>query len=143
MTPLDLLEVAHAYAARSKDPSTKLAALIIDDNMVVRSSGWNGFARGVADTPERLNDRATKLSLVCHAEANAIANAARIGVSTEGCVLLVTQLHPCADCSKLIVQAGIKKVYAPLPQDIDSRWATSFETAALIFNEAKVEVEFY
>jgi len=142
MTPLDLLEVAHAYAAKSKDPSTKLAALIIDDNMVVRSSGWNGFPRGVKDDPERLNDRDTKLKYVCHAELNAVANAARAGVSTDGCVLLVTKLHPCATCAGLIIQAGIKKVYTPLPFD-DERWADNFEIAATMFREAGVAVEFY
>jgi len=110
--------------------------------MEIRATGWNGFPRGVNDTEERLNDRPTKYKFITHAEANAIANAARSGVALEGCSLLVTALHPCNDCAKLLIQSGIKKVYAPLPE-IDGRWADSFEVAATMFREAGVEVEFY
>lgn len=142
MTPLSFVGIAHAVSQMSKDPSTKVGALIIAPGMEIRATGWNGFPRGVEDTQERLNDRPTKYLYVAHAEANAITNAARSGVSTDGCSLLVTALHPCNDCAKLVIQAGIKKVYAPLPE-IDGRWADSFEIAATMFREAGVTVEFY
>jgi dCMP deaminase len=96
----------------------------------------------VEDTDERLNNRDTKLKYVVHAEANAIATAARSGIALEGCTLFVTALHPCADCAKLIIQAGITKVIAPLP-DMGGRWADSFEVATTMFNESGVEVDFY
>jgi dCMP deaminase len=142
LTPLAFIGVVHELAKLSKDPSTKVACLIFGPNMEIRSTGWNGFPRKVSDTPERLNDRQVKYSLVAHAELNAVANAARSGVSTDGCELLVSALHPCNECAKAIIQAGIRKVYAPLP-DNDGRWATNFEIAALLFSEAGVEVEFY
>ncbi len=142
MTPLAFIEIAKQVAAMSKDPRTKVGALIFGPSMEIRATGWNGFPRGVADSPARLNDRQTKYAFVVHAEANAIANAARSGVSTDGCSMLVTALHPCGDCAKLVIQAGIKKVYAPLPET-DGRWATSFEFACTMFTEAGVEVEFY
>lgn len=142
MNVLKLLPIALATAELSKDPRTKVGALIIGAGNEIRSSGWNGFPRGVADDTERWNDRPTKYKFVVHAEANAIANAARAGTRTEGCSLLVTALHPCNTCAQLIIQAGIKTVYAPLP-DMDGRWADSFEAAATMFNEAGVEVIFY
>ncbi len=142
MTPLSFRDVAHAIANMSKDPRTKVGAIILGPGMEIRATGWNGFPRGVTDSPDRLDDRATKYKYVVHAEANAIANAARSGVSTDGCTLLVTALHPCNDCAKLIIQAGIQTVYAPLP-DIDGRWADSFGIAHTMFVEAGVAVEYY
>lgn len=142
MTPLNFVGIATEVAKMSKDPSTKVGSLIIGPAFEIRASGWNGFPRGVVDSFDRLNDRPTKYRYVVHAEANAIANAARSGVSTDGCSMLVTELHPCNECAKLIIQAGIKTVYAPLP-DVDGRWADSFEIAAQMFREAGVSVEFY
>lgn len=142
MTPLSLLPIAHATAQMSKDPSTKVGALIVGPHNEIRASGWNGFPRGVADTLDRLNDRELKYLFVVHAEANAIANAARSGTPTHGCALVVTALHPCNECAKIVIQAGIRKVYAPLPED-DGRWAASFAIAAEMFREAGIAVEFY
>lgn len=142
MNILKFVGIARAVSQMSKDPSTKVGALIVGPGMEIRATGWNGFPRGVEDTPERLNDRPTKYRFVVHAEANAIANAARSGAALEGCALLVTELHPCNDCAKLIIQAGISRVFAPLPGD-DERWADSFEVAATMFREAGVQVEFY
>lgn len=142
MNPLKFVGIAQAVSQMSKDPRTKVGALIIGPGMEIRASGWNGFPRGVDDTEERYNDRETKYKFVVHAEANAIANAARSGVSTEGCSLIATALHPCNECAKLIIQAGITKVYAPLPE-AEGRWATSFEVASTMFSESGVVVEFY
>lgn len=141
MNPLRFLPVARALAALSKDPSTQVGALLLDEDCNVLSTGYNGFPRGVADTPGRLQERATKLTLIAHAEANAIAQAARVGASTLGSTLLVTELHPCADCAKLIVQAGIRRVYAPRRPPIDNnRWDEQERIATLIFEEANIEV---
>lgn len=142
MNPLRLVGVARELAKLSKDPSTRVGALIVGPANEIRSTGWNGFPRGVRDLPERYADRPTKYRYVCHAEANAIANAARAGTPTDGCTLVVTALHPCNDCAKLIIQAGIKRIYAPLP-DMEGRWAVEFEAAARMLLEAGVTVEFY
>ncbi len=120
MSPLKLLPVARAIASLSKDPSTQVGALIVGPAGEIRSSGWNGFPRGVRDDPAR----------------------ARAGTPTEGCVLLVTALHPCRDCAKAIIQAGITTVYAPAPHDA-GLWSQSFADAELLFQEAGVAVEFY
>lgn len=142
MNPLAFVGVARELSRLSKDPSTQVGAVVVGPGNEIRASGWNGFPRGVRDDAARYWDRPTKYKYICHAEANAIANAARSGTSLDGCSIVVTALHPCNTCAQLIIQAGIRTVYAPLP-DYDGRWAAEFEAAATMFQEAGVEVEFY
>jgi len=136
------IDLATLVGSWSHDPSTKVGCCIVNDANRILSVGYNGFPVGVLDTQERLNNRAEKYPRTVHAESNAIASAARNGISLEGGILVVTALHPCAPCAGLIIQAGIRRVYAPLPAD-DERWADSFEVAATMFTEAGVVVEFY
>lgn len=138
MKELKFMPMVHVVASMSKDPSTKVGALALDDNLYVLATGYNGFPRGVADTAERLSDRDTKLSFTAHAEANVIAQAANHGVSLRDSTLLVSALFPCVACSALIVQAGIRRVIAPRVKE--SRWKVSNELARVIFDEAGVEV---
>jgi dCMP deaminase len=142
MNPLKFIPVAQALASLSKDPSTKVGAMAFDAKGNVLSVGFNGFPRGVEDTKERYENRAEKLRLVSHAEANVIAQAARVGAKLEGASLLVTALYPCSTCAKLIIQSGIKKVYAPVTEN-DSKWFEEREVAMLLFSEAEVEVHEY
>ena len=65
------LDLALLNAQMSKDPSTKVGAVIVGPDREVRSMGFNGFPRGIADTRERLECREVKLDLVVHAEMNA------------------------------------------------------------------------
>lgn len=104
------MELARVYARRSKDPSTQVGAIIVGPNKEQRSGGYNGLPRGVDDSqPERWT-RPDKLAWCEHAERNAIFNAARIGVSCDGCTLYVSSLPPCADCARAIIQSGIVEV---------------------------------
>lgn len=133
------MRIAKEIATFSKDPSTKVGAVILDEHNNILATGWNGFPRGVADTEERLCNRELKYPLIVHAEANAIAASARTGRRLENATLIVSSLYPCADCAGLIVQAGIKRVIAPKIRH-DSKWKGSNELARLIFDEAGVEV---
>lgn len=93
----------------SKDPSTKVGAVIINDLKQVVGLGFNGFPRGIRD--EGLEDRELKLALTVHAEKNAILNAT---TSVRGCTLIST--YPtCNQCAAFIIQAGIAHVYCPRP----------------------------
>lgn len=104
------LAIAETVARKSKDPRCQVGAVIVSiDNLVV-STGFNGLARGVYDVEERLENVDEKLKWICHAEANAILNAARTGVRLKGCSIFVTKF-PCLACCNAIVQAGIGKVY--------------------------------
>ena len=123
----------------SKDSEAQVGSIVVDHRGVKRVSGWNGFPRGVHDAPYRYRDNKIKLSLICHAEANAIANAAAVGIPLEGCGLVVTKF-PCQECAKLIINSGIVKVCTP-PIKQNSKWSESNNVAMMMFNEAKVEVE--
>jgi dCMP deaminase len=125
--------MAYHVASASKDPSTKVGAVIVDDRNVVCGMGYNGFPRGVHDDPERYEHRPTKYKMVVHAEVNAVLNASTI---VDGCTLYST-FHPCAGCAAVLIQSRIARVVCPKP---DPRWADEAAIAATMFNEADVEI---
>ena len=139
---LRFLPDAEAAMGRSKDRSTRVGAVIIDDDFNVRISGYNGMPRGVADDVESRHARPAKYMYFSHAEENCVAQAARIGVSVKGCTILLTSLFPCATCARLIIQSGIKRVLAPSTPD-NSRWDEQAKVALEMLNEAGVEVMYY
>jgi dCMP deaminase len=102
--------IAVAVSRKSKDPRCRVGAVIVSDDRVQLSMGFNGLARGVFDDKHVLNDVPEKLRQVCHAEENAVYNAARIGVSIKGATIVVTKF-PCFKCCIAIVQAGITRIY--------------------------------
>lgn len=132
---------AQAAASHSKDPSTKVGAVVLGPGHEVRSSGWNGAPRrSTADEDERWQDREQKLKWVVHAEANAIANAARSGAALNTCAMVVTHA-PCLGCAKLIVQAGIILVMAPQPEPaFAERWAEDMAMTRRLFAECGVQM---
>jgi len=97
---------------RSKDPSSKVGAVIVDASNHIVGTGYNGFIAGIDETKfswERKGDFLdTKYPYVVHAEANALINSTKADLA--GCSVYVT-LAPCNECAKLIAQKGIKKVY--------------------------------
>ena len=99
-----LMGFAKHAATKSKD-STKVGAVLVDQNNSVLLTAYNGPPRGVDDTPER-RSRPAKYLYASHAEANLIAFAARHGISTNGCAIYCTHT-PCAGCAKALIQAGI------------------------------------
>jgi dCMP deaminase len=144
---LKFREVTEANANLSKDRSTKVGALILGPDFETRSSGWNGFPRRINDEPDERHKKPEKYLWVVHAEANAIANAARSGTPLSGCTLLVTQLFPCANCAGLIIQAGIVQVVAPrIEKDavgVNQIWQDHFRISRILFEEASIRVDLY
>lgn len=126
-------------AGWSKDPSTKVGAVIVDAKNRVVSMGYNGFPRGVGDGFMRLNDRAIKHKFTCHAEQNALDQAPG---NVEGCTMYVP-LYPCVSCAKSIVQRGIRNVYTfkPDPNYDGSMW--NWDIARILFDEAGVNLVEY
>ncbi len=132
------LNLAREASTRSKDPSTQVGAVIVGDKNQIISVGYNGFPRKIKDSEERLKNREIKYKYIIHAEINAILN---VGRSVEGFTLYTWPFQPCADCTKLIIQAGIKKVLAPKPnKEILDRWGDSIELSQNMFYEAEVEL---
>ena len=133
-----LLGLAEHVAQWSKDPSTQVGAVIADKKHRVLSLGFNGFARGVRDLAERLEDREVKYDMIIHAERNALLFA---NGPVDGASVYVWPLLPCAQCAATLIQAGVGEVIAPAADaDRATRWAAQIELARTMFQEAGVKV---
>ena len=132
------IELAMHISEWSKDPSSKVGAVIVDANRRIVSTGYNGFPRGVVDSKERLENRDIKYRMVLHAEENAIMFAKQ---NLQGCSLYVTTMPPCSHCAALIIQSGIKHVYTP-KCDIPDRWTESVAITKQMFSESGVTLDF-
>ena len=137
-------DLADLVASWSKDPSTKVGAVIIDtDTRAVLSVGYNGFPRGVVDRPEWYEDRAYKYPTVVHAEVNAILSSM---ADLTGATLYCNIGIPCPDCAGPIIQAGIKAVvYPPRSGEHKARCMTKDgldlgELSEQMFEDADVEM---
>ena len=141
------LDIAKTVSTWSKDPSTKVGAVIVDDLGRVVGTGYNGFPRGVLDLEERYNNRELKYELVVHAEVNAILTA---GHQARGSTLYV---YPgfgspcmCTGCAKAAIQAGVRRVVG-LIEEVDEerlqRWKASLSLSQLLCDEAGIEVKVY
>lgn len=154
------MSMVYLVAMKSKDPRTKIGAVIVGDDNEVISTGFNGLPRGVMDGgknedtgdvflvyPER-HQRPEKYFWYEHAERNAIYNAARVGVPLKSSTMY-TQGIPCADCARGVIQAGIKiviihKGWEDAGSYRDSKkWAESAERSKQMFSEARVMLEYY
>lgn len=100
------LKMAEIWAQNSYCKRRQVGALIVKDKMII-SDGYNGTPSGFENVCEDENN-VTK-PYVLHAEANAITKVAKSGNSSDNATLYVTS-SPCLECSKLIIQAGIKRV---------------------------------
>ncbi len=133
------LGLAAHISAWSKDPSSQVGAVITDGNRII-SLGYNGFAAGVADAPERLKDRERKLNLTIHAEENAMIFAKR---DITGCTVFVTH-PPCPRCASKLIQEEVGRVvYISPSDDFLSRWADDITLSCEMYAEAGVEVTEY
>lgn len=134
------IKMAFLIASKSKDPSTQVGCVIVGPDHEIRSTGFNGFPRGVVEnTPERW-ERPAKYEYVEHAERNAVYNAARMGTSVKGCVAYLNwEPYPCVECAKAFIQAGITEVVGPdIPFSSTSNHDWKFNKTVEMFHEAGV-----
>ena len=125
------LRMAAIWSENSYCTRRKVGALIVRNNMII-SDGYNGTPSGFENRCEDPEGRT--YPYVLHAEANAITKVARSSNSSEGSTLYVTS-SPCMECSKLIIQAGIKRVvfseYYRLSEGIELLQKSGIETVFL------------
>lgn len=100
------LRMTRIWAENSYCRRRKVGAIIVKDSMII-SDGYNGTPSGFENVCE--DENGSTKPYVLHAEANAITKVARSNNSSDGSTLYVTA-SPCMECSKLIIQAGIKRV---------------------------------
>lgn len=131
---------------KSKDKYTQIGALVVGKNNEIVSTGYNSFPRGIDDSHSERQERPEKYYWFEHAERNAIYNAARIGVSTEGCTMYLTCGIPCADCARGIINAGIVKIVCEMDPLFGARgdmWEEHAKRSLIMFEEAGVEILYY
>jgi dCMP deaminase len=132
------------YANRSKDPRTRIGAVILNkEKQTPFSFSWNGFPRKFKDAPQRWS-KENKNHYVCHAESNGIANCSRHGYQTEGAVLASNGV-PCELCSRLLCNSGIKEIWVHKQwQDWEKKfgWNDKYkeEYSMEMFNELNIPV---
>lgn len=146
------LRLATVHSEMSKDPNTIVGSVIVGPDREIVSSGFNGFPRGIKDTPERLNDREVKLKLIVHAEMNAILAAARMGAKLKGCTLYLAAMKaegkegagvfwggpPCTRCTVEIIQSGISEIVSYPVKSIPSKWHNDLELARRLLDESGI-----
>ena len=139
------LGLAEYISRASKDPSTKVGAVIVNPaTNLVLGLGYNGFPRGIEDTEERYNDRELKYKLVVHAEVNAILMAgkgARVGTLYTWPSFMLPPI--CTDCCKVAIQAGIKEIVGFIVDEDklserQLRWKDSIMLARQMCDEAGI-----
>lgn len=131
------LELAKLVSTWSKDPSTKVGAVITDDRRII-SVGYNGFPEGVLDSAERYCNREIKYKYMVHAERNALLFA---NTSLKNTTLYTFPFMPCSECAGMIIQSGIKRVVTLI--NTNERWKESFEITKNMFGEADVRLTQY
>lgn len=138
--------IALLSAKRSKDPNTQVGACIVNQYNKIVGIGYNGFPIGCDDdilpwdkTSENIND--TKYPYVVHAEANAILNSTK---DLHGARIYVA-LFPCNECTKLIIQSGIKEIIylSDKYKDTDSVIASKkmLDLANVAYRELSVSIK--
>jgi len=138
-------KLAHTVKLKSKDKNTQIGAIIVGKDKEIISTGYNSFPRGINDEIPSRQERPEKYFWFEHAERNAIYNAARIGVSTDGTTMYLNCGIPCADCTRGIINAGIVRIFCERGEHGAKgiKWEESAERSWDMLEEAGVEVCFY
>lgn len=133
------IAIAHEVSLWSKDPNTKVGAIIADKQGRVVALGYNGFPRKVEDAEEKLRIRDLKYEMVVHAEVNAALIA---GASTIGGTIYVHGAPICPRCASILIQAGITRAVArsPVP-GTGIKWDKDGAIALELFEEAGIKFD--
>ena len=138
---LRFLSLAKEIAQWSKDPSTKVGAVIVRPDMTIASVGYNGFPRGMKDDDYLYANRDIKLSRIIHAEMNVILNAKEV---LRGYTLYTWPMFCCDHCAIHVIQSGIHRVVSPkITGETLERWRKHLSKSQSYFSEANVFVKLY
>lgn len=138
------MNMVYLVAAKSKDRSTHVGAVIVGPDHEVRSVGYNSFPRGINDDVEARQERPEKYFWFAHAERNAVYNAARVGTPTYGCTLYTNGI-PCNDCAFAVINAGLSRVIVDAHWDKNNyaQWLEHAERTRVMFLEAGIDLRFW
>ena len=140
------LSLAEVVKTKSKDESTQIGAVIVGEDHEIVSTGYNSFPRGIHDDILERQQRPEKYYWFEHAERNAIYNAARVGAKLKGCVMYLSCGMPCTDCTRAIINSGIKEVWCKNQKSSKTNpelWDAHAERSVEMFKEAGVCIRYY
>lgn len=133
--------LTNAIASFSKDPHKKVGSIFLNpDTLQILSTGYNGFPRKVKEHKQRWNKK-NKYDWVVHSELNGIFNATRNGVNLENSILFTTKF-PCNECSKGIIQSGIKEIYTYKPDLNHKIWGEKSKISLQMFKETNINIHY-
>lgn len=135
-----LFKIAYTEAQKSTNVATQNSALLIDEKGNIILSAINSFPNNIAETDERQRDKAIRHKYSVHAERNAIYKAAKMGIKTDG-LIMVCPWATCTECAWAIIQSGIKKLITHKQAlDRSSHWQEDIDFAFNMLREAGVEI---
>lgn len=137
---------AQSILIKSKDRSTKIGAVIVDQFNCILNTGYNGFPRGIDDENPNYHERPLKYKVTEHAERNAIYQAAANRGGLRGATIYLGH-NPengiCTDCARAIIQSGIIEVVGPVEPAFTGRgeqWGEDCRVARDLMREANIIV---
>jgi dCMP deaminase len=138
------MTMVYLVAFGSKDNRSHLGAVIVGPKNEIRSTGYNGFVRGLDDSREYRQEKPEKYFWFEHAERNAIYNATLMGVSLDGCKMYTNGV-PCMDCARGIIQSGIREVIVDKKWNDKNfqKWREHAERSLEMFDEVGVRLRYY
>lgn len=138
--------LVHKVREKSKDRSTKVGAIIVNEHNEMLNTGFNGFPRGIDDDNPAYHERPLKYDMTEHAERNAIYQAAAGRGGTRGCRMYLG-FNPiraiCTDCARGIIQAGIVELVGPYNVKFAGKgdqWESNCAIAYHMLVEARVKL---
>ena len=144
------LTMCYLVGMRSKDGHTHVGSVIVDNDNILVSTGYNSLPRGIEidEEEKRLSrDGGEKYFWMEHAERNAIYNAARRGIHLKDCKLYVPWM-PCTDCARGIIQSGISDVVVHqngqdfYDEHTNGKWIESYNRTKSMFEESGINLKF-
>ena len=134
-----LLALAQRVAEDSPDRSRKVGAVVVNDDYKIITTGHNTLPLNIPHE-DRYLSRPAKYDWTEHAERNAIYEAAREGLATKGCTIILPWF-PCVECARAIVQSGFTRIVASYPDIDDPTWGEGFKVGLELFKKAGVKFD--
>jgi len=138
------MTMVYLVAMKSKDESSHIGAVVVGPDNEIRSIGYNSFPRRIKDDVAKRQKRPEKYAFFEHSERNAIDNAALVGIALKGCRMYTNGI-PCVECTRGIINVGIKEVIVDKIWDDNNvyKWKEEAKISSVMFSEAGVKLRFW
>lgn len=141
---LRFMEIARCISTWSKDPSTKVGAIAVNDKRRITAQGYNGFPSSLDDSRITTDDRLSKYQKTIHAEDNVIFNACNSGTSLNQSTIFIFGMYPCPDCIKGLSQVGIIRIVFQIGYSENlEKWKNDFDVSRVLMHDLDIGFTHY